>query len=154
MVIAGSILWFNGWVNNLDCRRVEASQIDCTIQTEWLGLFPWQQQSVSRLQAANFEPTCSRNKNNSRSLESCTYSVSLTTASGIIDLSPSLASGGNEAYKQQVVQEINAFINTPSMPSLHTTQSELGPQTVVLGLMVLLGLTLIERNIKAIIRTR
>ena len=159
---AAGILWFNGRVSSLDCRRVESSQIDCAIQSRWLGLLPLEEQTVSHLQAANFERNCSVDRkqvpSQDRSLknnrESCTYSVTLATVNGMVDLSPTLASGGNEEHKQQVVQQINTFINTPTTPSLRTVQSELGPQTVVLGLILLTGLILIGVNTRRVMAVK
>lgn len=145
-VIAAGILWFNGRVSSLDCRRLESTRIDCNVETRWLGWLPLEQQTVSQLQGAAVNQNCSKDRNNPNSLETCVYSVDLTTAGGIVSLSPTLASGGNEQHKYDVAEQINAFVNNPAMPALRTAQSELGPQTIVLGLVLLAGLALVGIN--------
>lgn len=145
-VIAAAILWFNGRVSTLDCRRLESTRIDCTVATRWLGLLPLEQQTVPQLQGASVDQSCSRDENDPNSTETCIYSVELATAAGVVPLSPAPASGGNEEHKYDVVAQINTFVNNPTMPTLHTEQTELGPQTIVLGLVLLVGLIMAGLN--------
>ncbi|MCB0154296.1 MAG: hypothetical protein KDF65_05820 [Anaerolineae bacterium] len=152
--ITGGILWFNGRVSTLDCRRVESTQIDCAIETRWLGWLPLEQQTVQHLQSASVNQGCSENRKNPQSLETCVYGVELTTAGGVVALSPTLASGGNEEEKYALVAQINTFISDPSMPALHTAQSELGPQTFVLGGLALIGLAVAATQTTRLLTTR
>ena len=153
-VIAAGILWFNGRVNTIDCRRLESTRVDCTIQTRWLGLLPLEQQTVQHLQGASIDRNCSTDEDDPNSTETCVYSVDLATASGVVTLSPPLASGGNQEHKYQVAEQINTFVSNPTMPSLHVVQTELGPQTIVLGLILLIGLAMVGFNVGKIIAGR
>lgn len=156
-VVTGGVLWFNGRVNSLDCRRVESTQLACDISVAWLGLLPLAQQHVYGLTGAAVEPNCSTptsSASQSSPQQSCTYSVTLATTSGPVDLSPALASGGNEEHKYEVVEQINRFITDTTMPALSVAQSELGPQTAVLGGLFVIGVVLIGVNTAKIVTAR
>jgi hypothetical protein len=144
--ITGGILWFNARVSTLDCHRLESTRIDCTVETRWLGVLPLEQQTVQQLEGASVNRNCSKDIKKPDSTETCVTSVDLATAGGIVPLSPALASGGNEEHKYDVAAQINTFVNNPDMPSLRTVQTELGPQTIVLGLILLAGLAIVGLN--------
>ena len=63
VAITGGILWFNGRVNTLECQRLESSQINCTVQTRWLGVLPLEQQTVQQLQGASVNRNCYKDRN-------------------------------------------------------------------------------------------
>ena len=129
------LLWSTGQVNTLDCRRVETTRIDCTNQTQWLGLLTIAEQSIQQLQGASVSNTCSKDDQSDDNRTTCVYSVELATIEGGVSLSPFLASGGNQTHKYEFVEQVNAFIRDPAVPALRATYSEMAPQTIVVGVV-------------------
>ena len=98
---------------------------------------PAQEQTINRVQAANIERNCQK---------SCTYSITLATAHGSVTLSPVPLVGGSAEHKQAIVEQINSFINTSTMPFLYAAESEFGPEAVVIGLCVIISQIIIVQH--------
>lgn len=85
---------------DLNCRRVEPTQINCQLQSSLLGLVPISSQSVSGLIDAGVAENCDS--------DGCTYRVELRTESGSVPLASFYSSG--EEPKRLLANQINRFV--------------------------------------------
>lgn len=145
-----AFLWGAGQVRTLTCQRVETHQIECVIQIKLLGLLPLGEQPVHHLQGASVSTGCSENGESGQ--ESCVYGVKLQTAQGEVSLSPPIVSGERRS-KEELVRQINNFIGTHSMTSLHEVYSEIGLGLMPIFIILLAGSAILWVSTAIFIKT-
>jgi len=97
-----------GQISTLGCEREADQQVNCTLSTSWMNLYPLSERSVPNLQGAQVEPDCSD--------DGCTYRVLLTTSRTSVPMNDLYTS--DERGLSALAERINAYLDDPSQRSL------------------------------------
>jgi len=126
ILTVGVVAYLAGQVTTLMCDRAETAQVDCIVQTRWLGLVSLREQSVRSVRGARVAENCDE--------DGCTYRVELVTGAGTVPLTPHYSL--SYSAKERVAQHVNDFAADPAATSL-AVQGRLNPSMLfVLALVV------------------
>lgn len=93
-------LLLGAYRSDLSCAHDELGQVNCSIQSSWLGYFPQPIRSALDVKEATVYESCDS--------DGCTYRVEFQTASGSVPLNNVYSSGYSD--KEAIANEVNSFI--------------------------------------------
>ena len=124
-------LLIGAYRTDLTCARVDYDQVNCTIQSSWLGYFPQPPRTALDVTEAYVQETCDS--------DGCTYRVEFATPSEYVPLNNVYSSGYSD--KDATANAINNFILGSSTDEL-SMRTDLGMGWFILipVLFTLIGL--------------
>jgi len=130
ILVVGVFAYLMGQVTTLTCDRVETDQVDCKIQSKWMGLVPLREQSVRSVRGAQVAEDCDEDE------DGCTYRVELVASAGIVPLTSHYSSG--HAAKESVAQRVNDFVRGPAASSL-VVKDRSNPSMLIVVAVIVAG---------------
>ena len=130
-VVGALVLLIGAHRTNLVCQPGAPTEVNCTIQSDWMGYFPQPPRTVVNVQQAVVDESCDS--------DGCTYRVELNTPFYSEPVTNVFSSGYNG--KLQAANQVNAYLQSGTTTPLELRLSlGLGWVALIPVIFILIGL--------------